>query len=340
MPEVYERRLQQAIWIFDLEDRYAREMLRRDRHPRPVEPIRFRLTGRMVNGVETPFPRALELVVVRTISGYHLWFGEVWLSPAEARLSNERDVPRRRVNLEDGIYVVRVESRVYQPVQRDDIPIPMPDPNALNSTAPFFFDLPPGHAYPFPTSYRMQAEDIPPGCVGATTPQPPGPTLLRGSLHAPDGQPMAGARIEVMAQGMTYSCTTDRSGQWVLVFDDSHPTGLVTVRVSFASGEVVSVPGVCVVRGREMSLPETALRGQVQGSGVGVRDAQVSISGQTQAVTTDDLGRWRFFFALNQLDTLVDVTATLPTGEATLTEQNMPVKARATNVVPTFRFAL
>jgi hypothetical protein len=56
------------------------------------------------------------------------------------------------------------------------------------------------------------------------------------------------------------------------------------------------------------------------------------------AVTSAD-GGWFYYFNLNQptVDDVVNVTALLPNGRS-LVEQNVPVRRRATIVVPAFQF--
>jgi len=93
-----------------------------------------------------------------------------------------------------------------------------------------------------------------------------------------------------------------------------------------------------VIRGRETALHETALRGWVQRSGVGVAGATVAVSGQPQATTTRRDGSWFYYFELTQADAIVDVTAILPGGGPSRTQPGVQVKSRATSVVDTFRF--
>jgi hypothetical protein len=303
----HELRRQTATLIFDPEDRYARERGVRGSHPRPIGPIKFCLVGRMVGGSRQDFDRPLKLVVGRNASGYYLFFGAIRLADGTSR----RDV------LADGMYVVRVESRFYQWAEREDIALPMPDPEA-----PYFFDLEPGYAYPFP--------------MESTRPGGRGPTLLRGSLHRPDGHGIARATIQVVGQSNTYR--TDDTGQWVLVFPDTQPSGDVTVHFDFPDGKVENVANVPVVQGRESSLPQTALRGWVlTEAGVGIRDAIVRVSGYPGRTTTRRDGSWFYYFGLNQMVDTVSVTAVLPDGRS-LTQSNVQVQPRATVVVPTFRF--
>jgi hypothetical protein len=346
MQKVWESRFTQAIWIFDLEDRYRREQQRRGQvyHPRPLGPVTFWLIGETVGGVPTPFSQPMEMVVVENPSGYHLFFGEVKLpSGATSQPDGSTSRPtgndhRHRLQLVDGTYSVRVTSPFYQGQVRDDIIVPMPNPNDSASGAPYFFDLAPGYAYPFPEPYPWRPADSAIGCPGSTAESASGPTLLRGSLHTFDGQPLEGATIKVETGTRVYEYATDRTGQWVLVFDRAHPTGAVIVQITRPGGAVVNVAGVCVIRGRETTLHQTALRGWVQRDGIGVPGATITVSGQLQQTPTRPDGSWYHYFELTQADTIVDVTATLPGGGPIRTHRGVQVKSRATNVVDTFRF--
>jgi hypothetical protein len=301
----YELRRQTAILIFDLEDRYARERGVRGRHPRPIGPIKLCVVGRMVGGVRQVIDPSLELVVRRNASGYHLFFGVVRLP----------DGTSHEAALAAGTYVVRVESRFYQWAEREDIVLP-------ESETPYFFDLEPGYAYPFPSESSL--------------PGGRGPTLLRGSLHRPDGQAIAWVTIQVVGQSNTYR--TDDTGQWALVFPDTQPTGNVTVRFELPDGTVENVANVPIVQGRETGLAQTALRGWVlTDAGVGIPRATVRVSGYPAQTTTGSDGSWFYYFGLNQPADTVSVTAVLPDGRSR-TQSNVLVQPRATVVVPTIRF--
>src|SRR5512136_2512017 len=91
-----------AAWIFDLEDRYARDLGFAGRHPKPLEPLKFWLVGQMIGGVRQELP-PVELVTVHNPSGYHLFFNEMKSS----------DGQRSRVVLPNGQYIVRVTGPYY-----------------------------------------------------------------------------------------------------------------------------------------------------------------------------------------------------------------------------------
>ena len=326
-----------------------REQRRRGQvyHPRPIEPVTFWLVGEATGGVPTPYAQPMEMVVVQNPSGYHLFFGEVRLAPSGktqpgglTSRNSRVDDRRRSINLADGTYSVRVSSPFYQGQVRDDITVPMPNPNDHSSGAPYFFDLTPGYAYPFPEPDPWRPTDLTTGCPGpgSTAEWASAPTLLRGSLHTFDGQPLEGATVRVDTGVRAYEYTTDRSGQWVLTFDRDHPTGSVTAQITRPQAAVVNVAGVCVIQGRETTLHQTALRGWVQRDEIGVAGATVTISGQPQATTTHPDGSWFYYFELTQADVMVDVTTTLPGGGPSRTQPGVWVKSRATGVVNTFRF--
>ncbi len=166
-----------AALIFDLEDSYARDRGVNGPHPRPFGSFDYFITGRVVSGVPQLLESPLALKVVRNPTGYGVFFGDM-LSRAGNTL---------RANLLDGTYILRIESQFYQPAERNDIVLPSvfasgsPGPGTL---APWFFDLSPGYAYPFPDS--------------STLSRGRGPTLLRGTLLAPDGTGIQGAAIQVV----------------------------------------------------------------------------------------------------------------------------------------------
>lgn len=308
MPFNYEIRRLSAILVFDLEDRFARRRGVRGPRPRPLEPIKLFATAEIIGGVggiRQDFAQPLELVVKRNTSGYHCFFGEV----------KQPDGSLRQGALADGAYAVRAEGRFYQPVEREDVVLPLPN-------LAYFYDMPPGYAYPFPTESTL---------TGGR-----GLTLLRGGLHETDGRGIAGATVEVI--GLTDPYLTDETGQWALVFDDAQASANVTVRVTFANGAFEDVLNVPIAQGVETGLAQTALRGWVRsGAGIGLPGASVEVQGQPGLAATASDGGWFYYFGLNQAAMAVDVNALLPNGQ-TLTENNVQVQPRATVVVPTFQF--
>jgi hypothetical protein len=339
MARVLERQTLSATLILNLEDAFVRQRLGAAVRRRPLEPLRFSLVERVVGGVTDRLTPPRDLVVTRNASGYHLFFGRERL----------RDGSTTMLDMSDGSYTIEITSpsRFYQTVRRT-FAVPMPNPNIIEANSPdpvqrnpmlgYSVDLEPGHAYPFPDSFPVQPTAVAGLC--ADIPAGNGLTLLRGSLHDIDGTGIAAARLQVT--GASNQFETGETGEWVLWFADTHPSGPVTVTVTLPpeppfSSATVSVPGVCVVRGRETSLHETSLRGWVRRAGVGVGGAEVRVSGRAARSRSIADGGWRYYFGLDQLDEIVDVTAVLPSGEA-LTRQGVAVKRRGTTVVPAFTF--
>ncbi len=355
---VFERRRLVAKLIFNLEDSYLRERLGPRSHPRPYEPLRFWLVARESPGPREVYPVPRELVITRNPSGYHLFFGEVWLPDDEARRerssvrrTNRSQRPKRQIDLIDGTYLIRVTSPLYQTEERPVmLPLPNlnvrdpgnPDPALRDPIAQYTLALRPGYAYPFPDAYPIRLDD-PDTCPDAPPPGRRGPTLLYGSLYMPDGQGMAGATIRVDGSPATYQ--TDANGQWVLWFAEPQandpnpaPTGPVTVHVAMPDSSVVDIPNVCVVRGCSTSLGQAALRGWVLQQRIGVGGATIAVAGQQATITSHANGAWTYYFGLNQPDAVVSVTATLPDGTSQ-TQNGIEVRHRATVMVPTFSFA-
>jgi hypothetical protein len=352
MERVIERRTLVATWIFNLEDRFARARLGALAHPRPYEPIRFYLAARLTPGGREEYTPPPELAIMRNASGYHLFFGEELLpsEPRSRRLPGARRT--RRLDLQPGLYVVRVSSPLYQ-IEEHAVPLPMPNPNLRDPASPdpllrdpllpYTFALRPGPAYPFPDPYPLRAAG-PNEC-----PEPPagrhGPTLLFGGLLHADGRGIAG--VTVQALGLSDAATSDTGGQWVLWFPEPDAPGndplanrRVTIQFTLpdSPAQPIDVPDVCVVRGGSTSLPQAALRGWALRRGVGVAGATVAVSGRQAVGRTGPDGRWIYALPLNQPAETVDVTITLPDGTSQ-TLSGVGVRPRATVSVPTFVFA-
>lgn len=290
-----------ATLILDAEDAYARARGTGGRHPRPIGSVDYDLVGRLAAGQRVRFAQPQRLILVRNPSGYDLFFGE-------ARVGDTQ-----RTEVTPGDYVVRAVSPTarYQPSEREAT-LPSPD-------TPVFFDLQPGHNYPFPTE---------------TLPGGRGPTLLRGAYLLPSGAGTAEVAVRVPNRTDTY--VTDQTGQWVLVFPDDEPTGVVMVQFERPDGAVQEARDVVVVGGRTSSLPQTALRGAARTmTGVAIADATVAVSGQTAQVRSGLDGTWAFHFAPDQPAATVTVTATLPDGRSQA-NPNIQVQPRSTVHVPTF----
>jgi hypothetical protein len=247
----------------------------------------------------------------------------------------------RRNWLGDGTYTVSVEADAYAP-ERIPLDVPNPQPGV-----PIPVQLRPGHGYPFRNAAPLEPPSVPGSCFPALQTEGTGPSLLRGSLHAVDGTPIAGASIDAVdgspIAGVSIVVAgpfvTGPTGDWLLVLPDRRNTGLTTVRITLPDGSQIDVPNVCVVRGREVALRETALRGWVLQGKHGVAGATVAVTGQPGVSTTGSDGGWFHYFSPdpNALPAApVSVVATLPSGETQA--QTETVRERATTLVPTFRF--
>ncbi len=310
MSTFYEFRRLSATLVFDLTDAFATDRGTRGPFPRPFEPIRFFATARIVGLNREEFKEPLELITKRNGSGYHIFHNMI---------KNADGTVIKRA-LADGQYELRVESSFYQPVNLPVVDVPRP-------TSAESLNLLPSYNYPFPLDLK------PTGGRGFA--------LLRGSLHTRNAEPVANANVA--AVGANHDCTTDETGQWVLVFPDSffpvnQTTANVTVVVTLATGPVLNVTNVDVEKGAERGLGETALRGWVLRGGIGVAGAIVEVQGHPDLTRTAADGSWFYYFGLDHSsNNPVDVTAVLPDG-STLTQNNQQVRPRATAIVPPFQF--
>jgi hypothetical protein len=326
---IYSRHRLSATLIMNLEDEYARGLAGQG-FPRPIEPLEFFLVGRYSSaGTLTTFPTPIQLDVRLNPSGYHLFFDRERLGPGRTR----------RLFLTEGDYQIRVTSPHYQVAERR-VTIPMPDLNVSTPANPdpmanYTVRLQPSHAYAFANSYPMR---VAPGadCGALASQERRGATLLRGSLHTFDGEPVHGAVVSIPGRPLSYQ--TDERGDWVLWFPANQVSGPITVRVLLpGSAAPVEIQRVCVVHGRETSLAETALRGWVLQRGAGVEGATIAVSGQPEVVRTRADGLWTYYFPLVFADSNITVTATLA-GGSSLTYAGTMVP-RGTTVVPTFQFS-
>jgi hypothetical protein len=314
-----ERKIRRTIMVFDIVDAFAQSRRNPGAVPRPLEPLEFWLTARNGQTVDPPIP----LAMTRNPSGYHIFFGERLLP----------DKKKQDLNLPAGNYTLQIRSLFYQ-LAEQLFTLPMPNLNQAPNQ-PVQIPLQPGSGYLFPTSYPVSNEEQPGGvnCAAIKAKGRIGPTLLRGSLHQRDGKGLEGAGVEVV--GVTNLSRTDANGQWVLWFSDQHPSGLLTVRVTFPDNSVTDVVNVCVVKGRETYLRQTALRGWVTRTGRPIAGAGISVQGRPGQVFTVEDGSWFYYFGLTQGDINVVVEAQL-NGVSQL--RNVQVKGRSTVTVDTFQF--
>lgn len=297
-------RLTPAAAIFDPQDRFARERAVRGRHPRPLGALKYWLVARIVNDVRSNFAVPIELVTVRNPSGYDVCFGRCKQHGAAAT----------RCSFEPGTYVLGITAQFYQAREYlIDLPV---------SQRAQLIDLEPAYNYPFPTASARHE--------GRTT-------LLRGTVHALDGQGVRGVMVEIAGGSNSYMTAAD--GQWVLMIGQVPPDERVTVDFKFADGTRIAAPAVEVAAGEERSLVQASLRGWVMtNAGNGIERARVSVSGHPGATFTAADGSWFYYFGLAQGAEAVDVIAQLP-GGAALTQSNVQVQPRALVVVPSFKVA-
>ena len=158
--------------------------------------------------------------------------------------------------------------------------------------------------------------------------------LRRGVVRAVDGTAVEGATIQVAGHSNSYK--TDASGQWVLVFPDTEPSGNVTVHFDLPDGSARDVV-VPIEAGRGNSLAQTALRGLAMTAGTGFPGVKIQVTGQPGEATSTADGSWSYYFDLNQPSRAVTVTAVAPNGRR-LTQRRVSVQRQSTVVVPSFLF--
>lgn len=300
----HRQRMQSASAIFDLEDRFARERGVRGAHPRPMGSLRIYLIAKVNSGVRTDYREPSELLTIRNPSGYALFFDQLRYRHGDAY----------RMDIEEGDYVVAIESSFYQ---RSEHSVHLPA-----SFTPYLIDLEPSFNYPFPS---------------ASLPNMGSPTLLRGTVHDVSGEGMADVIVQVGGKSNRY--VTDASGQWVLVFDAAQVSEEVIVTFQWPDASSSDVAQVPVERGQSRTLAQAGLRGWVRSrAGAPIADVQIQVAGRAQVSRSADDGSWFYYFDVNQAAQSVSVTARRP-GGAALTQDNIQVQSRATVIVPTFSFA-
>jgi hypothetical protein len=333
--KVIERRSLQALLILSLEDVFARTRLAPDAHPRPFEPLQFFLIQQQVGGVVTSFDPPVLLKMSRNSSGYHLFFGrEKAINDPRHPGTIDQAQAGRLLRLPAGRYTLRITSPLYQTMEAS-FDLPIKDANLPNGMLNYSVDLEPSYAYPFPptlTLGQVAAGD----CTGTKITARHGPTLLRGVLLGTGGSGIPNARVQVTGRSNIYR--TDETGQWALWFRDNQTTGPVTVHVDLASNPPTSfdVHDVCIARGCETALHQTALRGWVRKGSRGMPGASITVTGQPGVALTGLDGGWIYVFPISQATGPVKVKASLPDGTSQIRDVN--VVSRATSIVDTFQF--
>jgi hypothetical protein len=217
--------LKTPLWIFDLTDRFARDMGVNE-VTRPFGPLQIYVIGEQINGVDRTWSRPLRLITAQNPSGHLIFFGQLQ--------DSQKPYTKRRNYLQDShIYRLRFESQYYQTIERDFPFAEVPANPRLT------LDLEPGYAYPFPrlTNYH--------------------PTLLRSHVHAADGTGIPHIQIAIIGQNIGYEMT-DQTGQWLLAFPDGQPAGNITVNF-IRNGAVLAQSIAAIQPGQANVLPPVQL---------------------------------------------------------------------------------
>jgi hypothetical protein len=306
-------------WIFDLRDQVRTWQGTQG----PVAPLRTEARFAVVASVDAagnraPLANPVDLLTVRTPSGYFVWHS----------LARIGEGPAVRGLLRPGRYFVLVRAPRYSDLEIAlDLPLPAPvvGPHRMA----------PGADYEFPG-----ADPLRPGQVEQ---EGTGPTLLRGTLRREDGSGWGDVRVEAQgfARADASAPRTDGAGAWLIAFRDA-ATGDVTLRFTVPDGTTHDVGQVRVVRGRSASHVQTGLRGLVL-SPAGTAAADASIVASTPAGTFRSRalrdGSFSLFFP-------PDVHASAPVrvaltvdwaGQAPL-NRNPVVQPRAVTTLQEFRF--
>ncbi len=326
----YDVRRQSAMLILDLVDAFAAAERPGGPPPRPIGGLEFALIEPPTAPGGPATESAIEPVLRRNASGYHLFFGTVWRAEGGDRV-------RRRLAPAAGDYTLRLASDLYRP--HDEVV----NFGSRDPRRPLTIMLQPGQAYPFPRVQALNprvAEAS--GCAAPDIPPRTGPTILRGTLRGREGAPITGAEVFVIGRAGTRAVTDDH-GEWLLVFPDGAgiTTGNVGVRIRRPDlAQTFDVPNVCLARGYDASLNQTSLAGRVvDADGRGIAGASVNVSSHPGTTTTDAEGAWAYCFD----------PGTPPQGTASVLvrarlngitrTRTVPLAHRRRTVVPDFRFA-
>jgi hypothetical protein len=273
-----------------------------------------------------------------------------------------------RQMLGEGTYLVRARGAYYQDTA---FTLRWPPPDGVTRLLPIMDENPvnvelrPGAAYPLPdvTTARFQL----------------GPTILRGSLYKASGEPLPAVTVELREpqveqppflapQGLPLvtrsqwpflKATSDSRGNWILVLPDRRyldntPELLpgedppeITRPMILRCGPPVNLDlPVNVALGRDMSVRNTGLRGQVVGpGGRPIPGAEIASSIGPERSRSRADGVWFLYFPLNRFSppnppSELNVTVTVTTPEGASANSTVPlVTGGATVVVPTFHIS-
>lgn len=215
--------LKTPLWIFDLTDRFARD-LGVNGVTRPFGPVQIFVMGEQVNGNDQRWAQPLHLIIPKNPSGHLIFFGQ---------LRDKAKLLRRDYLQDNHDYRLRLESRYYQTIER------IIHFSYTPANPRLTFDLEPGYAYPFPqlTNYH--------------------PTLLRGHVQTANKMGIPDIQITVVGQNFGYEMT-DKTGQWLLIFPDSQAAGDVTVNF-IRNGAVLTQRTIAIQPGQTNVLPPVEL---------------------------------------------------------------------------------
>lgn len=280
--------------VFAVRDRFARDRLNDDGSKAAIYDVTLTVVERREGANWVKLQRPVVLKARPNSYGYLVWFGET-RGEHEPRKDRPARAGRRRETFEPGtLYRVRVD--VDPPVFRTaTVETPLGSGLALAKVL-----LEPSHLYPFPGASPLPD--------GAEARPGTGPTLLRGSYYVDAaGRGRAGAVVSVSEGTTQRDYETDDSGDWVFDFpDDSFPQATLDgsavtreVNVDFipGRGEQVLHVKATLVRGREMRLLQTAVKGRaVRRSGAPLPGATVTVDGRTERAVADAAGVWSIHF--------------------------------------------
>jgi hypothetical protein len=322
------RVVRSPVLVLDVRDWYAETFLAPGAVVRPSEPVRVLATP--VNPVGWPFRGEAELLTITSPLGFVIFFDGARALPADAVASDPYragDGPVLQVRLADGDYRLRLVCRGFQTFE-GTAKLPMEGPTLAS--------LLPGSQYPFPPGRRANGNS--------------GPTLLRGGLVQTDGTAVPDVVVSVVGRPLIQPCSTDASGQWVLVLDPYNPdfpaaptdpandlthkpVGPVTLL--FATPPPVTLLNFPFEPGITTLVKWTSLRGAVQSAdGLPVAGAAITVAGFDIRSASAGDGAWVYYFPLDgppAAGQVVTVSAAGPSGAATKT---VKVTAGATTRVP------
>lgn len=314
-----ESRGRRALVGFELIDRFAQQQRGDGSLPMAQGVVEFQITHRHAGPNKIALPSPLEMEMVRNATGVYVFAGRVQ--------------PRGGLwqKLSPGRFTATVVSQFYQQAESTPFQIPaLPTRERLQQLL-----LEPGAAYPF-------------GPVGAAG----RPTLVRGTLHRPDGRGIEAATLRVRlsvpatfdaaARQVDLAATSDESGHWVLPIADEHFAGgsldaSFLVRYPAPAAEIRIVDRQ-LQRGQDIVLLETRLQGSLQrASGEPVGSGQVRVAGIAGAARVQSNGEWTLYlpFGFN-LAAPVQITAESP-GLGSLAKSQL-LQPFAVNVVSPFVF--